>query len=284
MNRRSFLVQSAALALAGSAPLAGFAQPAARRAPFRPTRFSVEVRGRGPDVVLIPGLTSGRHVWERAVRDVPGFRYHLVQVGGFAGEPVRGNADGPVVAPLVAEIARYIEANGLKRPALIGHSMGGTLAMMVAAQHPASVGKVMVVDMMPQPTALYGGSAASRLAAGLRDMMQDPGGRQLIAGLITAFSPPDDGDARRSNPDVVARAMHDLGTIDLTGDLPRLRMPLTVVYALRGFVGAAATGRAFAQAYRGARGARLIPVPDSGHLIMVDQPARFAGALREFLG
>jgi pimeloyl-ACP methyl ester carboxylesterase len=78
--------------------------------------------------------------------------------------------------------------------------------------------------------------------------------------------------------------MHDLGTIDLTGDLPRLRMPLTVVYAQRGPESAAATGRAFAQAYRGARGARLIPVPDSGHLIMVDQPARFAGALREFLG
>ena len=99
---------------------------------------------------------------------------------------------------------------------------------------------------------------------------------------ITAFSPPEEA-GRQSDPDVVARAMHDMGTVDLTGDLPRLRAPLTVVYAVRGQEGAAATGRAFAQAYRGARGARLVPVPDSGHLIMADQPARFARTLREFL-
>jgi pimeloyl-ACP methyl ester carboxylesterase len=60
-------------------------------------------------------------------------------------------------------------------------------------------------------------------------------------------------------------------------------MPLTVVYALRGPEGAAATGRAFEHAYRGARGARLVPMPDSGHLIMADQPARFARTMREFL-
>jgi pimeloyl-ACP methyl ester carboxylesterase len=282
MNRRSFLIQSAALALVSSAPLSAFAQSAPLRAAFRPTRFSVEVRGQGPDVVLIPGLTSGRQVWERAVRDVPGYRYHLVQVGGFAGEPVRGNAEGPVVRPLAAEIARYIEAAGLQRPAVVGHSMGGTLAMMIAARHPDRVGKVMVVDMMPEPTALYGGEAASRLANGLQDIIADPNARRLLSGLITAFSPPED-EGRQSNADVVARAMHDLGTIDLTDELPRLRAPLTVVYAVRGQEGAAATGRAFAQAYRGARGARLVPVPDSGHLIMADQPGRFARTLREFL-
>jgi pimeloyl-ACP methyl ester carboxylesterase len=243
----------------------------------------VEVRGRGPDVILIPGLTSGRHVWERAVRDVPGYRYHLIQVGGFAGEPVRGNAQGPVVGPLTAEISRYIEAAGLARPAVVGHSMGGTIAMMLAARYPARVGKVMVVDMMPQPTALYGGNAASRLAAGLKDLIEDPNGRRLLSGLITAFSPPEEG-GRQSDPDVVARAMHDLGTINLTDDLPRVRAPLTIVYAVRDEEGAAATSRAFAEAYRGARGARLVAIPDSGHLIMADQPGRFASALRTFLG
>jgi pimeloyl-ACP methyl ester carboxylesterase len=282
MNRRSFLIQSAALALVGSAPLAGFAKAPPRRTPFRPTRFSVEVRGRGPDVVLIPGLTSGRHVWERAVRDVPGYRYHLIQVGGFAGEPVRGNAQGPVVQPLAAEIARYIEAEGLVKPALVGHSMGGTLAMMIAARHPDRVSKLMVVDMMPQPTALYGGTAASRLATGLQEIIADPGARRLLSGLITAFSPPEE-PGRQSDADVVARTMHDLGTVNLTDDLPRLRAPLTVVYAVRGPEGASATGRAYAQAYRGARGVRLVPVPDSGHLVMADQPGRFAATLRSFL-
>lgn len=281
MNRRSFLIQSAAFALASSTPL--MAQQRTR-APvrFNPTRFSVTVRGRGPDVILIPGLTSGPHVWERVVRDVPGYRYHLIHVAGFAGQPARGNAQGAVVAPLTVEIARYIEAAGLREPALVGHSMGGTLAMMLAARYPARVGKLMVVDMTPQPTAMYGGNAVADLAAGMRDLMQDPNTRRLLSGLISAFSPPEEG-GRKSDPDVVARAMHDLGTVNLTGDLPRLRVPLTVVYAVRDEAGAPATGRAFADAYRGAKGARLVPVPDSGHLIMADQPGRFAKVLRDFL-
>jgi len=282
MNRRAFLSQSAACAVTASVPFTAWTQPARARPPFRPTRFSVEVRGSGPDVILIPGLTSGRYVWERTVRDVPGYRYHLVQVAGFAGEPVRGNAQGPVVGPLTAEIARYIEGAGLRRPAVVGHSMGGTVAMMLAARFPAQVGKVMVVDMMPQPTALYGGAAVSNFAAGLKDIIDDPAGRRFISGLVAAFSPPAE-KGRGSDPDVVTRAMHDLGTINLTDDLPRLKAPLTVVYAVRGAEGREATGRAYAEAYRGARGARLVPIVDSGHLIMADRPGPFASALRDFL-
>ncbi|HZG45287.1 MAG TPA: alpha/beta fold hydrolase, partial [Allosphingosinicella sp.] len=192
MNRRSFMIQSAALALVSSAPFAS-AQQAQAPVRFSPTRFSVQVRGKGPDVILIPGLTSGPHVWERVVREVPGYRYHLVHVAGFAGQPARGNAQGAVVAPLVSEISRYIEASGLRRPAVVGHSMGGTVAMMVAARYPDRAGKVMVVDMTPQPTAMYGGTAASQLAAGLKDLIGDPNGRRLVSGLIAAFSPPEEG-------------------------------------------------------------------------------------------
>lgn len=285
MNRRSFLVQSAAFALVGSAPPALWARPAPKRAParFRPTRFSVRVRGSGPDVILIPGLTSGRAVWDAAVRAVPGYRYHLIQVSGFAGEPVGGNDDGPVVGPLTEEIARYIDAERLGRPAVVGHSMGGTIAMMLASRYPARVGKLMVVDMLPRPTALYGGSAAAQLAFGLGDLIADRQGRQFVSSIISAFTPPEDNDARASNPDVVARAMHDLGKIDLTAELPRIRAPMTVVYAARGAEGGAATERSFAEAYRGARGVRLVPIDRSGHLVMAAQPERFASALRAFL-
>lgn len=281
MNRRAFLVQSAAFALASSAPTFAFAQ-SPRRAAFQPTRFSVQVVGSGPDVLLIPGLTSGRDVWRRAVAGVPGYRYHLLQVSGFAGDPARGNGEGPVVAPLVEEIASYIESRGIARPAVIGHSMGGTVGMMLAARHPALVGKLMVVDMMPQPTSLYGGPAASQLAQGLQSMMGSREGRQLLSGIVAAFTPPAAVDAR-SDPDVVTRAMHDLGTINLTADLARIRAPLTVLYAAPNAQTRASTERSFAAAYANARGARLVRIDDSGHMIMADQPNRFVREMRDFL-
>src|SRR3569623_363961 len=150
-----------ALLLALATPvLLGPATPVAAAAAFAPTRFAVEVIGSGPDVILIPGLTASKNVWRPAVAAVPGYRYHIIQVAGFAGAPARGNEQGAVVAPLADEIARYIAANRLDHPAVVGHSMGGTLALMIAARYPARVGKVMVVDMLPQPAELLGASAS----------------------------------------------------------------------------------------------------------------------------
>jgi pimeloyl-ACP methyl ester carboxylesterase len=270
MNRRTLLLCGLAVAFAG-------APAAAQR--FQPTRFSVEVTGRGPDVILIPGLTSGREVWRATAAAVPGFRYHLIQVSGFAGEAARGNREGPVVAPLAEELTRYIADRHLVRPAIIGHSMGGTLAMMVAARRPDLVGRLMVVDMYPQPAGLLGGTAQS--FSPFADIMASPGGRRLFANLMGAFSPPE--VAGRSDPDVVGRAVHDLAVTDLTGELPRIRAPFTIVYASPDPQARAAIDRSFARAYAAARQPRFVRIDGSGHMVMLDQPARFQAALRTFL-
>ena len=277
MNRRHFLVGALALGLAGSTPAALFAAPR-----FEPTRFSVQVHGNGPDVILIPGLTSGRDVWSDTVAAVSGYRYHLVQVSGFAGEPARANARGAVVEPLAEEIARYIAARGLSRPAIVGHSMGGTVAMIVGARHPELAGRIMVVDMLPQPAGLFGGSASSPLADSLRNWMGTPGGRRLVGSLLNVFSPPELSNAR-SDPEVVAQAMQELSVMDLGPQLPRIRAPLTVVYASPDPQARAAIDRSFAAAYARARGARLVRIDRSGHMVMLDQPVRFQAAVREFL-
>jgi pimeloyl-ACP methyl ester carboxylesterase len=276
MDRRNFLLSALAAGLAACAPATVDAAP-----PFEPTRFSVQVSGRGPDVILIPGLTSGREVWQGIVSAVPGYRYHLVQVGGFAGEPVRGNRQGPVVAPVADEIARYIADRGLRRPAIVGHSMGGTLAMMIGTRRPELVGRIMVVDMLPQPAGLFGGSSAD-MGPLAQSIMSSPSGRRLFGSIVAAFSPADASN-RLSDSDVVARAMHDLAGMDLGPQLPRLRAPLTVVYASPDPRGRAAIDRSFANAYAPARGAQLVRIDGSGHMVMLDQPARFAAAMRNFL-
>jgi pimeloyl-ACP methyl ester carboxylesterase len=274
VNRRNFILSGAALALAAGAP--GRAAP-----PFAPDRFSVEVRGSGPDVILIPGLTAGRDVWTGTVRALPGWRYHLVQVAGFAGEAARGNGRGAIMAPLAEEIARYIEDRRLVRPAIVGHSMGGTLALMVGARHPELAGRIMVVDMLPEPAGLIGASAAG--AGPLADrLLSSDRGRRLVGALMNSFSPPKSG-VRGSDPDVAARAMNELAAIDLTGELPRIRAPLTILYASPLPEANATLDRSFARAYARARGARLVRIDDSGHMVMLDQPARFRAAVREFL-
>lgn len=284
MKRRDFLFAGMALALAGgAAPALAAVAPAVPRG-FAPTRFSVVVTGSGPDVILIPGLTASRDIWKGTVAAMPGYRYHLVQIAGFAGLPAGGNARGDIVAPVAAELARYISARSLRAPVLVGHSMGGTIAMMVAARQPRLVGKLMVVDMLPQPAGLLGSTTAGvRGFAGLmRDLGATPGGRQLVESLIGMFGN-EQAAGSRSDPDVVARATHELALTDLTPELPRIQAPLTVVYASLDPGRRAAIDRLYAGAYAGKKGARLIRVDNSGHMIMYEQPARFRQLLKNFL-
>lgn len=278
MNRRRFLISAVALGLFGCTP------SATEAAPFQPTRFSVRVQGSGPDVILIPGLTAGRDVWQATARAVPGYRYHLIQVSGFAGEPVRGNAQGAVVTPLADEIARYIVDRRLERPAIVGHSMGGTVAMLIGARRPDLAGRIMVVDMLPQPAGLVGGTAADLgpLADSLSGMLDTEGGRALFGSLLSSFSPPDRAN-RRSDPDVVGRAMQELARIDLSDDLRRIRTPLTVVYASPDSRARASVDRNYAGAYAAKPGTRLVRIDNSGHMVMLDQPVRFRQALSDFL-
>ena len=279
MDRRTFLEGCAATAAIGVA-----SESAALT--FTSTRLTVQVRGTGEDVILIPGLTNGRSLWDGTVKAVPGYRYHLIQVAGFAGEPARGNASGRVVASVAEEIARYIQSAKLDRPALIGHSMGGIVAMMVAARHPSRVGKVMAVDILPAPASGFGfaGMQVAPLADALfTSLMGSPGGRRALDQLIGRFGGSGISNSG-SDSGVVAHATHELAKTDLTLELPRIQAPFTVVYAVPNVAAdAAAVDRLYRGSYASAKEVRLRRVPGATHMIMYSQPQRFYAEVRDFL-
>lgn len=165
---RAILTTTALAAVLGLTPVAAMAQhahgaPAAaahghHHAAFESGRLHVRVDGEGPrDIILIPGLSSSPEVWDSTVAHLgAGWKVHRIHVQGFAGAPAKANAEGDVAAPVAEEIARYIRENGLSKPVVVGHSMGGTMGMMLAARHPDLVGKLMVVDMVPFMGAMFG--------------------------------------------------------------------------------------------------------------------------------
>lgn len=270
---------------------------AASRAAFQPTRFSVVVEGSGPDVIMIPGLTSNRRVWDQAVASLGGhYRVHRVQIAGFGGEPARGNAQGPVLAPVVEELHAYIAANRLSRPFVIGHSIGGLLTLMLAQRHPEDVGKAMIVDALPFFGALFGPQANAEnvapQAAAMRDgiaAMADAPFRaqqsQMVASMVMteAARPNLLADSLASDRSVVARALYDDMTTDMRPLMTSIATPLTVVYAVSPAAPEAQYGAVVRAGYATAPHVRFEPVEPSYHFIMLDQPARFAGLLAAFL-
>jgi pimeloyl-ACP methyl ester carboxylesterase len=305
---RTLLLSAAMLPLAACAAAAATAQAPARqaaaaqapRAPFASERIGVTVRGSGPDVVLVPGLTSSPEVWESTIAAVPGYRYHLVHVSGFAGRPAGANASGPVLEPVAEEIARYIREAGLDRPAIVGHSLGGSWAMLVAGRNPGLVSRAMVVDMMPAMGAMFGGPNATaetlrpaaeqmraNIAAG-RGGGRRPIAEQTIASMVRTepMRAAAVEHSMTSDPAVVAQAMYDLILADLRPEVASIRVPLTVLYVRppnAPVTDEQMTGY-YTASYAGAPHARVARIPDSYHFIMWDAPEAFQRELRALLG
>lgn len=299
---RVLLLASASFAVAGGLVPATAADAApvgqAAATAFRSDRLSVEVVGSGPDVVLIPGLASSREVWRSlATRLSATHRVHLVQLAGFAGEPW-SHGDGPFVAPEVAELARYIEAAGLRRPAVIGHSMGGLSGLLLAQAHPERVGRLMIVDALPFYSALFGPTvtadqarpfavqaAAAMVAAdeatfraqqtqAAQGLARDPAMREAMVDWSLA-----------SDRRAVAAALTDVMTTDARPGLAAMTTPVTALYAVDADGGPPpAMARAlWEREYATLPGVRLVRVDGSRHFIMADQPERFAGIVDQFL-
>lgn len=261
------------------------------------TRFVATVTGTGPDVVLIPGLASSEDVWDATVKQLSAtHRVHTLQVKGFAGEPAGPNGDGPVLDPLIEEVAAY--AAKLDKPAIIGHSLGGLMALEIAAKHPASVDRIMVVDALPFYALLFAPTAtvdmvkpqAELMRAQVLDMTED----QFVSGQERTMAMLVKSDAARpaatqwsltSDRKVIANAMYEDMTEDARPLLPQIKASTTIVYAYDAQMGRPTdyVHGMYAKGYEGLAGAKLKRVDGAFHFLMLDQPEAFAKEVDAFL-
>lgn len=298
---------AAALLVLASAPAAlaqdGHVNHAAHghaHAAFASDRIHVAVEGQGPDVIFIPGLSSSPAVWQGTVDHLNGaYRVHRVHVQGFAGAPAKGNATGPVAAPVAEEIARYIREQGLNKPAVVGHSMGGTMGMMLAARHPDLVGRLMVVDMVPFMGAMFGppGTTAEGVApvadqiftaqsTAPRDQYLTQA-KAAVTGMINteAARAGPLQDTETSDQQVSAAAFRELIVTDLRPELSKITAPVEVLYVKFNDprMTDAITDTIYQMSFATLPGARLKRIDDSAHFIMLDQPQAFYSDLDAFL-
>jgi pimeloyl-[acyl-carrier protein] methyl ester esterase len=258
----------------------------------RLNRITIRTIGKGSPVVFIPGLASSPAVFDDvAARIAPDHRLILVQVNGFAGSQAASMALDGLIPGAVDELAGWLAANRIEKPAVIGHSMGGLMAMMLAKRHPGAAGRLLIVDALPFYGMLFGPTATPDA---IRPVVE-----QMRAGLISGTSPPqvpphmsntDAGKAKilewlkASDAKTVGEALVEDATTDIRPDLPALSgRPVTVLYAVSSPDMKAMVDGLYAEAYKGLPGVKLVRVNNSEHFIMLDQPDRFAAEVEGFL-
>ena len=254
--------------------------------------ISIKSIGQGDPVVLIPGLASPRAVWDGIAPELAkNHRLIMVQVNGFGGGSAGANANPGLLDGVVEEISAYLAREKIRDAAVIGHSMGGLVGMMLAKKTPERVAKLMIVDALPFYGALMGPGATPDSVRPIAEQMRT----MIVNGPAPAQAPPNMSNSatgqakvlewlKASDRSSVGQAILEAATRDFTPDLPLLTgKRVTVLYATPSAERAALTQGLYQNAYEGLRGVKLVPVENSAHFIMLDQPEVFAKQVQAFL-
>lgn len=283
-------------AILGPQPAQASVAPANR---IQMEHISVDVIGKGSPVILIPGLSSPRAVWEGVVPALAqNHSVYLVQLNGFGGDDPRANLQPGILAGTVADLHRLIADRKLAGAAVVGHSLGGLTGLMLAKAHAGDIGKLMIVDSLPFIGEIFApGSTAAGLepqAKMFRDQMVGLYGKPVPDAVLqgiaanNALKPESRarviGWARSADMRVSGQAMYEDMTTDVRGDLAAIATPLTIVYPWSAERMPKERADAFYRAqYASAPKVTYAAVGDSGHFVMLDQPEAFAAALNAFL-
>ncbi len=267
-----------------------------------PTRFTVVDAGTPgkPDVLLLPGLSSSRAVWDAEAKVLaPNYSLHLVQIDGFAGQPAGPNAGGAMIPAITTELHAYIAANRI-HPVVIGHSFGGLLGLNLADKYPADVRKLVIVDALPFYALVFSPEAtvesikpqADAMRAQLAAMPDDQYAamQPMMAAALVRNA---DGQklvaaaSAQSDRAVVLNAMTEDMATDLRPDLAGIRTQTLLLYPFesgsRQGTDPAKTDALYAAAYKTMPNVTLKRIDGSRHFIMYDQPAALAAAIEPFL-
>ena len=266
--------------------------------------LSYERRGTGPLLVCHPGGPGGSAA---EFLDFAGlddtFELLLFSPRGSHGSDP---ADDYRLGSYVGDVEALRKHLGVERLNLLGFSHGGCVAMAYAAEHPACVDRLLLVDTL----AVWGDEAEAAMLSAIERRKAEPWfaeaaraieeeqagefatAAELIANLrrqIPLYFHRWDGNEKvgllLAEDFAHAEPLHHFNTVefpsfDLRGELRTIEAPTLVVVGDDDMI----AGPVCAEAIMGELpNARLVTIKDSGHFVYVEQPEAFRAALTEFL-
>ena len=261
--------------------------PGIRRVEVAGRAIAYRRAGAGPPVMLLhAGWSDGRQ-WlgqlERLADAFDVIAWDAPGCGGSAdpqpGVDLGGYADA---------LAGLAGALGLRRPHLCGLSWGGALALEVVRRHPGLPRSLVLAGAY----AGWAGSLAPQEVRARLDRVLDEASRPpeewaaaYIDGFFAGPVPDDVRDAQLRmvldvRPSGLVPMIRAIAAADLRPALPGVHVPVLVIHGGRDIRSPPDVNR---RLHAAIPGARLVVLPDVGHVVNMEAPAAFEGALRGFL-
>lgn len=247
---------------------------------------NVEQAGSGPPVVLVHGLSGTAQAWAgvRAplAQDFRVIAYDLRGAGRSEATP------GPYSVPLLADdLQALIEQLDIGPAALVGHSLGGGVALLVAARRPDLVRCVVAAGVAVDPPEQIRAETASWATIVRTEGMQAVAPTMAVTGCSAGFreAHPERVDElvqaiSAAQVDGFAGLAHAVSTIDIEEELPSVSVPVLFVSGEHDGICPPTESERLAALVTGARSA---VVPDLGHELVLEGAEAFVGLVRPFL-
>jgi pimeloyl-ACP methyl ester carboxylesterase len=249
--------------------------------------LAVAEQGEGPPVLILHGLFGSARNWATIAKRLAE-RHRVLAVD------LRNHGDSPHAASMrydemAEDVLSLIRERGLGAPAIVGHSMGGKVAMVAALLQPESVSWLAVVDVAPVAYRgtlrayadamlgldIAGPARRAAIDAALAGSVPEPG---IRAFLLHNLAPDGDGFRWRPNLPAIAAAMEGISSFpDIQGSY--LGPALFIRGERSDYVVAGYEPRIRRLFPR----AQIVTIAQSGHWIHAEQPAAFLAALEPFL-
>lgn len=246
-----------------------------------------EVLGRGRPVILLHGWLGSWALWRDTMEDLSkDFRTYSLDFFGF-GESLDRASDFSV-GNFVQLVNQFMDRLGIPKAPIVGHSMGGTVALAVALKYPQKTVKTIVIGSPVDGESLNfflklsGYRGIAHLVYGLPLVLD-----LFIMGLTRFGSPQGKAihsmvkeDASKVSADSFFESIGTLRKTDLREELHEVKVPILGIYGKRDIIVNPGQGKVLLQSAPTSREAFF---ENSGHFPMMDEPQRFHTTLRDFL-
>ncbi|MBH8559403.1 alpha/beta fold hydrolase [Hymenobacter negativus] len=284
----SMLLLSAAGSAFATSPAAAPATKIAADNPAAHPTFTVRVVGKGQPMLLIPGLNCTGAVWDETVAHYQTqYQCHVISLAGFGGTAPVAVTD-PLLPAVRDQLLAYIKTHKLNKPTVVGHSLGGFMALALSAAQPDAIGPLVIVDSLPFLAGVQNPAAtvetvkpqATILRAQVRQGHMAPAAqRQMVAGMVTDTARQTQIARWSTASDLAttAQAMYDMYTIDLRPDIARIQQPVLVLGSWAAYAQYGSTKEStraiFAQQYAKLPQTRIEMSEAGRHFLMYDDTA-----------
>lgn len=245
-----------------------------------------EVYGRGQPVILLHGWLGSWGLWQQTMAVLgPHYRTYALDFWGFGDSGKKLNTY--LVPDFVDMVDQFMDKLGIVDAPIVGHSMGGTVSLMVALKYPQRARKVVIIG-----SPVVGSSLAFPLKlAGMRfiawvlfkSFPVFRAGMRLASPFICRdphFPDLMDRDLSRTTLESFLTSIASLRRTDLRPEVGRLTLPVMGMFGDRDNI---VSPRQWKTLQTGVPHARIERFKRAGHFIMLDEPQDFSTRLKDFL-